>query len=329
MCQKEDWQFRGSDERSKEILKQRVLALETKILSVLERVAPMKVKMLEKRAKPRWISQELEERMKDRKKASRKASEQESRRIRNIAAKEIRGAKKEYLRKKLENLSKNSSDAWSAVDKYLGWKKPLAPTKLLQDGNMLTKGPELSEAMIKQYEQKEEEVQLALGEAREDYLAVGKKLTDGNKAVFAFTKVTKHDLEQKIKEVDNKESFGHDGISYGFIKKMMKYISLELTEIINLSLETKTYPKSWQIARAKPLFKGEGCDRTEPKTFRPVALLSGMSQIMEALLAKQLDSYQEEQGLVHQGVHGFRKGRGCNIAMLEVWEYVLRRTDMD
>ena len=48
---------------------------------------------------------------------------------------------------------------------------------------------------------------------------------------------------------------------------------------------------------------------------------------MEALLAKQLDSYQEKQGLVHQGVHGFKKGRGCNTAMLEVWEYVLRRTE--
>ena len=77
----------------------------------------------------------------------------------------------------------------------------------------------------------------------------------------------------------------------------------------------------------KPLFKGEGCERTAPKSYRPVALLSGMSSIMEAILAKQLDRYQEQQGLIHQGVHGFRKGRGTNTAMLEVWEYVLRRTE--
>ena len=75
------------------------------------------------------------------------------------------------------------------------------------------------------------------------------------------------------------------------------------------------------------MFKGEGCNRTEPKSFRPVALLSAMSRVMEALLAKQLYTYQEEQGLVHQGVHGFRKGRGCNTAILEVWEYVLRKTE--
>ena len=44
----------------------------------------------------------------------------ESRRIRNLAAKEIKGAKTEYLRKKLENLDKNSANAWAAVDEYLG-----------------------------------------------------------------------------------------------------------------------------------------------------------------------------------------------------------------
>ena len=49
-------------------------------------------------------------------------------------------------------------------------------------------------------------------------------------------------------------------------------------------------------------------------------------EVMEALMAKQLDQYQEEQGLVHQGVHGFRKGRGTGTAMLEVWEFVLKRT---
>ena len=104
---------------------------------------------------------------------------------------------------------------------------------------------------------------------------------------------------------------------------MSRWMSQDLTEIMNLSLKIKTYPSSWRIARVKPLFKGEGCERTFPKSYRPVALLSGMSRIMEAILAKQLDCYQEQQGLIHQGVHGFRKGRGTNTVMLEVWEYVL------
>ena len=70
---------------------------------------------------------------------------------------------------------------------------------------------------------------------------------------------------------------------------MSKWIAGELTEIMNLSLEVKKYPKKWKVARVKPLYKGEGCDRQAPKSYRPVALLSGLSRIMEAILAAQLD----------------------------------------
>ena len=193
LCRKEDWTFRGSTDRTKEVLEERVSTLELKNQKILNQVAPMKVKSLEYRGKPRWISRELEARMKERKKVSQKArrtrlleDELESRRVRNIAAKEIKGAKLEFLRKKLENLSQNRADAWSAVDEYLGWKKPLAPTRLVQDGTVATEGPELAEVMIKQYERKEMEVQLALGEAKGDYLKSGRKLTEGNKSIFTF-----------------------------------------------------------------------------------------------------------------------------------------------
>ena len=100
-----------------------------------------------------------------------------------------------------------------------------------------------------------------------------------------------------------------------------------MTAIMNLSLEIGSYPESWKIARIKPLFKGEGCDRHHPKSYRPAALLSGMSRIMEAILARQLDEYQEKNNLVHPGVHGYRKCRGTNTAMMEVWEYVIWKTE--
>ena len=152
-------------------------------------------------------------------------------------------------------------------------------------------------------------------------------MTKGNKGVFSFKKITKSEVENQIRNVDNKESFGHDAISYGFLKKMSRWISGEMAEIMNLSLEIKRYPRIWKVARVKPLFKGEGCNRHEPKSYRPVALLSGISRIMEAILARQLDEFQENNKLIHPGVHGFRKSRGTNTAMMEVWEYVTRRTE--
>ena len=231
----------------------------------------------------------------------------QARKIRNEVGKEIKNAEKDYMKKKLENLSKNSSDSWAAVGEYLGWRKPSNPTMLVQDGKVMTKDQELAEAMLVQYKRKEVEVDEALGEAREDYLRESRRMTKSNRCIFNFRGVTVKEVKQKIVEVDNKESFGHDKILYGFLKKMSKWIVTEIKEIINLSLEVKVYPKNWKIARVKPLYKGDGCDRQAPKSFRPVALLPAVSRITESLLARQLDDFQEKHHLVHKGVHGFRR----------------------
>ena len=202
----------------------------------------------------------------------------------------------------------------------------MSPTMLIQDGKVITRDQELAEAMLQQYEKKEKEVEEALGEARGDCLEASRRMTRGNKAIFNFRKVSVREVEKQIQKVDNKESFGHDKISYGFLKKMKRWIVVEITEIINLSLEVKRYPARWKIARVKPLHKGGERDRQAPKSFRPVALLAAISRIAEALLAKQLDDYQEQHGLIHKGVHGFRRGRGTNTAMLETWEFVMEKT---
>ena len=110
---------------------------------------------------------------------------------------------------------------------------------LVQDGKVLTGDQELAEAMLTQYKRKELEVAEALGEAKENYLSQSRRLTKSNQAVFNYRKVTVKDVQHKILEFDNKESFGHDKVLYGFLKKMSKWIVNEITEIINLSLEVK------------------------------------------------------------------------------------------
>ena len=334
LCRQQNWQYRGPYEKTEETLEKRVAELEEKIIQVIEHVAPMMVKKTKQKGKPSWITEEIKEKIRERvlwrkiaNHSKRDEDEMTARQKRNEAGKVIKEAKKEHLGRKLENLGKNSPDSWAAVGEFLGWRKPVSPTMLVQDGNIITADQQLAEAMTTQYMRKEVEVEAALGQAQGDYLAEGRRMTQGNKAVFRFKKVTKKEVEAQIRKVDNKESFGHDKISYGFLKKMSPWIAEEMKDIMNMSLDIGKYPRRWKIARVKPMYKGGGCDRQAPKSYRPVALLSATSRIMEALLARQLDAYQEEHGLVHKEVHGFRRGRGTNTAMLEVWEYVLNKTD--
>ena len=254
-CRKQNWEYVGKGPRTKEMLEDRVRVLSEKIRNILESVALMRKKKLQHKGKPKWMSKELEERMSERASSRKKAKssrimddELEARKVRNTVTKQVRKAKQEYLKKNLENLEKNSPDAWAAVGEHLGWRKPMAPTMLIQNGDVKSTGKEMADAMIKQYEKKEMEVIQSLGPARDDYLETGRRLTQGNKAVFSFKRVTKEEVMKQIASVDNKESFGNDEISYGFLKKMSRWIAGEMAAIMNLSLDVRSYPGSWKIA---------------------------------------------------------------------------------
>ena len=192
---------------------------------------------------------------------------------------------------------------------------------------MATEPIGVAEAMVKQYMGKNLEVKQAIGKPSGDYLERVRRLTVGNCGKFTIEKVTEKQVRNMIRQVDKKGSFGIDLISYKDIKLLEKYVVKPLTELINLSIETGYYPRRWKTARVKPLWKGKGNDRNVPKSYRPVSLLAACARIMEALVARQVDEYAEMRGILHKNVHGYRKGRGTDTALLEVWESVLEDID--
>ena len=197
LCRQQNWQYGGPYQKTEEILEKRVAELEEKIIQIIEKVAPMLVKKTKQKGKPRWITEELREKVRERviwRKIANQSKniedEMTARKKRNEAGKLLKAARKEHLRRKLENLDKNSPDSWAAVGEFLGWRKPVSPTMLVQDGNVITGNQQLAEAMVKQYRRKEVEVEAALGQVQGDYLAEGRQMTQGNKAVFRFKNLT-------------------------------------------------------------------------------------------------------------------------------------------
>ena len=197
----------------------------------------------------------------------------------------------------------------------------------VKQSQVATKPAEVAEAMVKQYLGKNLAVKAAIGKPSGDYLERVRRMTTKNCSVFRIKKVTEKQVKDMIRNVDNKGSFGIDLISYKDIKLLENYVSRPLTELINLSIETRYYPSRWKTARVKPLWKGKGNDRKIPKSYRPVALLAACARIMEALIARQVDEYAESKGILHRNVHGYRKGRGTDTALLEVWESVMEDID--
>ena len=329
LCVNTNWNLEGERSGDKAELNQRVSDLEEKIRICIDSVAPMAVKNLENR-KPSWLTQDLIMMMKkrdDQRTKARTTRERsdwdEARKLRNAVNRMVKKAEKLYLKKDLDNWGANSRNGWAAVSEHLGWSKPCAPVKLVVNGRVVTEPIEISEAMQSQYEAKEKEVEDAVGHPRYDFLTPVRLATTGNTIKFEFKELTEQQVSRQIEKVPNKESFGNDEISYGVLKRLSKRIVAELTRIFNMSLKLSTFPDEWKVGRIKPLYKGTPNERTSPKSYRPVCLLSAASRVLEGLLAEQMDKHAEQTGINHRSIHGYRPGRGTNTAILEFQEDLL------
>ena len=62
-----------------------------------------------------------------------------------------------------------------------------------------------------------------------------------------------------------------------------------LTQIVNDSLSSGSFPSVFKLAVVKPLFKKPTLDHNNLKNYRPISNLSFLSKVTEKLALRQLD----------------------------------------
>ena len=77
------------------------------------------------------------------------------------------------------------------------------------------------------------------------------------------------------------KSSGHDGISNEILKCCLPVIEPILAKIFNEIIELSIYPVWMKIAKIVPLYKNG--DRNLPENYRPISLISSLSNVFEKL----------------------------------------------
>ena len=111
-----------------------------------------------------------------------------------------------------------------------------------------------------------------------------------------------------------------DGISMKLLKAVQLEISTPLVHIFNLSLKNGIFPSALKssIKKSKitPLHKSgfpSSCDN-----YRPIALVSTISKILETFLATKLTNHLEINKLIHPNQFGFLKSKNTEQNLLNV-----------
>ena len=128
-----------------------------------------------------------------------------------------------------------------------------------------------------------------------------------------------------VKDLNDTEACGSDGISLKFIKDALIVIAFYLTIIVNTSIVTGLYPDGWKFPYVVPFFKSGDPDK--PENYRPISLLPILSKILEKIISIQLSNYLEINNLISSTQHGFRSRLSTETALMKISNTIYKNID--
>ena len=133
---------------------------------------------------------------------------------------------------------------------------------------------------------------------------------------FFFLPVTPGEIVSIINSLKSKNNKTKDRIPTQVFKHCKENLSEILSEFVNLSFSSGTFPQACKIAKIVPIFKGG--DASDPNNYRPIAILSSLSKIIEKCVYSLLVRYLETNKLLHAYQYGFRKNSNTQNAAVDI-----------
>ena len=89
-----------------------------------------------------------------------------------------------------------------------------------------------------------------------------------------------------IRDLKTNSSAGPDDIQAILIKKCAPELAPILSKLYKLYYNSGIFPESWKLARIQPIKKKD--DSSKVKNYRPIAITSVLSKIMEKAINEQV-----------------------------------------
>ena len=96
-----------------------------------------------------------------------------------------------------------------------------------------------------------------------------------------------------------------------------------MKRIFTSSFSKEYIPSSFKRAAIVPIFKSG--DKCFPGNYRPISITSVICKVYERIIRKQVFSLLCDINCLNDTEHGFRSGRSCLLALLDVYDNVMHR----
>ena len=150
----------------------------------------------------------------------------------------------------------------------------------------------------------------------------GKPTTNEN---FRFKEETEETILKLIDRIRTDVAVGEDDISAKLLKDAKFTVAKSLTRLINISYRTSIFPACMKKATVKAIHKKD--DTQDPSNYRPLSILSVISKVFERSATDQLASYLEQNNLLNETQHAYRKQHSTVTCLSEVTNHIYKEND--
>lgn len=135
--------------------------------------------------------------------------------------------------------------------------------------------------------------------------------------------ITKCELLKLVSGLNNKKSFGYDGLPTFIIKSVIEVIADILVYLINMSITSGTFSERLKKAQVLPLHKGES--RQDVRNYRPISLLPTIKN--ETFYAARLTNFLTKFNILSKSQFGFQRGKCTVDAIFDMMNFVADSLD--
>lgn len=133
------------------------------------------------------------------------------------------------------------------------------------------------------------------------------------------------EIELIINSLKSESAAGWDGIPTKFIK-MAKYQLIPIiTHLSILCFQQGIFPNSLKCSIIHPIYKSG--ERDDINNYRPIAILTVISKIIEKLINTRLTDFLNKYNLLSKSQYGFRKGISTEDAILDLTSCITNYLD--
>ena len=235
----------------------------------------------------------------------------------------IRASKAEYYSRLFYSVKGDMVKTWREINNLLGKNKHSSlPLKMFDENLSFHSSKDKAQAFNSLFINMAKKLSASIPNSSKSF---NDFLTAPCMSSLFLNPTSSHEIISLCHELKMSKATGPDDVLTSVLKKCIHFFVDPLCNIYNKSLVSGIFPNKLKVAKVIPLYKKGPVGNIE--NYRPIALLSTFSKLLEKIMFKRLYTFLLKNNSLASEQFGFRKNHSTSLSILNITNYIASAFD--